>query len=208
MSDMTRPPRRQKLWRLFLMPGLVVIAALGWSAFWVYAASQVDASVDAWRAREAQSGRVYDCGKRSAAGFPFRFEVTCHDASVRLVAQTAGAAAPVEVRLGDILVVAQVYAPKLLIAEFTAPAAIDGPDGLALTMNWGKARSSIVGLPGIPQRVAIVFDDPAIDRSNRPVATPLARAKHIELHARVADGSAQDNPVVETALQIAGASVQ
>jgi hypothetical protein len=208
MIDITRRPRKQKLWRLFLMPGLVAIAALGWSAFWFYAASHVDANVDAWRAREAQSGRLYECGKRSVAGFPFRFEVTCKDASVRLVAQSADAATPVEVRLGDILVVAQVYDPKLLIAEFTAPAAIDGPDGLALTMNWGKARSSIVGLPGIPQRVAIVFEDAAIDRARRQVATPLARARHVELHGRLADGSGQDTPVIETALQIAGGSVQ
>src|SRR5438045_8732614 len=84
MSEIIRPPRKQKLWRLFLMPVLVLIAALGWGAFWVYAASQVDASVDAWRAREAQSGRVYDCGSRSVAGFPFRFEVTCNDVSVTL----------------------------------------------------------------------------------------------------------------------------
>src|ERR1041385_9219572 len=101
MSDILRPPRKQKLWRLFLMPVLVLIAALGWSAFWVYAASQVYADVDAWRAREAQSGRVFDCGSRSVSGFPFRFEVTCSDASVTLVSQTAGAAAPVKVRLGN-----------------------------------------------------------------------------------------------------------
>jgi hypothetical protein len=105
-------------------------------------------------------------------------------------------------------VVAQVYDPKLLIAEFTAPATISGPDRLALTVNWSKARSSIVGLPGPPERAAIVFDDPAIDRVNASVQTPLARAKHVELHARLADGSTQENPVIETALQIAGGSLR
>jgi hypothetical protein len=125
------------------------------------------------------------------------------------VSQTAGASqAPITAKLGEILVVAQVYDPKLLIAEFTAPATISGPDQLALTVNWSKARSSIVGLPAVPQRAAIVFDDPAIDRINAQVATPLARAKHVELHARLADGSAQDHPVIETALQIAGGSLQ
>ena len=34
--------------------------------------------------------------------------------------------APITARLGEILVVAQVYDPKLLIAEFTAPATISG----------------------------------------------------------------------------------
>ena len=209
MSNMTLAPRRRSLWRLFIMPLLVLVAALAWSAFWLYAASKVDETVDAWRAREAQSGRVYDCAKRSVAGFPFRFEVKCSGASVALVSQTAAASqAPVTARLGEILVVAQVYDPKLLIAEFAAPATITGPDQLSLTVNWSKARSSIVGLPAIPQRAAIVFDDPAIDRINAPVQTPLARARHVELHARLADGSAQENPVIETALQIAGGSLQ
>jgi hypothetical protein len=124
------------------------------------------------------------------------------------VSQSAGAAAPVEVRLGDILVVAQIYDPKLLIAEFSAPAAIIGPDGLALAMNWSKARSSIAGLPGVPQRVAIVFDDPALDRATGSVATPLARAKQLELHARLLDDPGQQGPVVETALQIAAGSLR
>jgi hypothetical protein len=125
------------------------------------------------------------------------------------VSQTAGAAqAPVTARLSDILVVAQVYDPKLLIAEFTAPATVSGPDQLSLMVNWSKARSSIVGLPAIPQRASIVFGDPAIDRVNGSVKTPLARAKHVELHARLADGSAQDHPVIETVLQIAGGSLQ
>ena len=207
MSDTVRPRRKQKLWRLFLMPALVTAAAAGWTAFWFYAASQVDANVEAWRAREAKSGRVYDCGKRSLAGFPFRFEVTCSEATVNLVSQSAGSRAPVTVRLGDILVVAQVYDPKLLIAEFSAPATI-AAEGLALTANWRTARSSILGLPGVPQRAAIVFEDPSIDRVNGQAATPLARADHVELHARLGEGAAQDGPVIESALQLTRASLR
>ena len=127
MSEITFAPRRRPLWRLFFMPVLLLIAAIGWSAFWFYAASQVDEKADAWRAQEAKSGRVYDCAHRSVAGFPFRLEVRCEGASVSLVAQTAGQLAtqtPVTAKLGEILVVAQVYDPKLLIAEFTAPATI------------------------------------------------------------------------------------
>jgi hypothetical protein len=208
MSEITLAPRRRSLWRLFIMPVLVLVAAIAWSAFWFYAASKVDETADAWRAREAKSGRIYECAKRSLAGFPFRFEARCSGASVALLSQTAGASQAITAKLDEILVVAQVYDPKLLIAEFTAPATVAGPDLPALTVNWSTARSSIVGLPGVPQRAAIVFDDPAIDRVNASVQTPLARAKHVELHARIADGSAQDHPVIETALQIAGGSLQ
>jgi hypothetical protein len=209
MSELTLAPRKQKLWRLFVAPVLVLVAAIAWSVFWFYAASQVDENVDAWRAREAKSGRIYECAKRSLAGFPFRFEVSCNGASVALVSQTAGASqAPITAKLSDILVVAQVYDPKLLIAEFSAPATISNPEGLSLTVNWSKARSSIVGLPAVPQRVAIVVDDPAIDRVNASVQTPLAHAKHVELHARLVDGVVQDHPAIETVLQISGGNLR
>src|SRR5207244_8204991 len=110
--------------RRFFMPALVLVAAVAWTGFWFYAASEVGVRADAWAAQEAKSGRIYDCGKRSVAGFPFRLEVRCDDASVSLVSQTAGSQAPFTAKLGEILVVAQIYQPQLLIAEFKAPAAI------------------------------------------------------------------------------------
>ena len=212
MSDMTLAPRRRPLWRLFIMPILLLIAAAAWSAFWFFAASQVDVRADAWRAQEAKSGRVYDCAKRSVAGFPFRLEVRCDGASVTLLSQTAAQAAtrsPITAQLGEILVVAQVYDPKLLIAEFTAPATIsDRGRQTSMIVNWSKAHSSVVGLPAVPQRASITFDDASVSRVDGPVQAPLAGAKHVELHGRLAEGAALDRPVIETVLQIAGGSVQ
>ena len=212
MSEMTLAPRRRPLWRLFIMPVLLVIAALAWSGFWFYAASEVDVKADAWRAQEAKSGRVYDCAKRSVSGFPFRLEVRCNGASVALRSQTAGQAAAqasFTAKLDEILVIAQVYDPKLVIAEFTAPATIaDRGQQPSISVNWSKARSSVVGLPAVPERASIVFDDPAIDRINGSAQTPLAGARHIELHGRLADGSSLDRPVIETVLKIEGGSVQ
>jgi hypothetical protein len=176
MPDMTPAPRRRPLWRLFLVPALVLVAALAWSGFWFYAASEVGVRADAWRAQEAKAGRVYDCANRSIAGFPFRFEVRCEGASVSLVSQTAGAQEAFTARLGEILVVAQVYDPKLLIAEFKAPATIsDRGASPSLMVNWRLGRASVVGLPAVPQRAAIVFDDPSIDRVNGSTQTAGAR---------------------------------
>ncbi len=212
MSDMTLAPRRRPLWRLFITPVLLLIAAAAWSAFWFYSASKVDETADAWRAREAKSGRIYDCASRSVAGYPFRLEVRCDGASVSLISQTAGQAAtqtPITAKLGEILVVSQIYDPKLLIAEFAAPATVyDRGQQPSMTVNWRTARSSVVGLPAVPQRISLVFDDSSIDRFNGSVQTPLARAKHIELHGRLAEGSALDHPVIETALNIEAGSVQ
>jgi hypothetical protein len=213
MSDRTLAPRRRPLWRLFIAPVLLLIAAMGWSAFWFFAASEVDAKADAWRAQEAKSGRVYDCAHRSVAGFPFRLEVRCDGATVALRAQTAEQAStgqpPVTAQLGEILVVAQIYDPKLVIAEFTAPATISDSSGQpSMAVNWSKARASVVGLPAVPQRASIVFDDPEIDRFNGSVQAPLLHAKHVELHGRLADGAAADHPVIETVLKVEGGSLQ
>ena len=142
------------------------------------------------RRRRNPAGSMIAASARSRV-IPFRLEVRCDDASVSLVSQTAAAQAPFTARLGEILVVAQIYDPKLLIAEFKAPATIaDRGQPPSLKVNWTLGRSSVVGLPAVPQRASIVFDNPSIDRVNGPVQTPLARANHVELHGRLAEGSA------------------
>ena len=209
MPDITPAPRRRPLWRLFILPALLVVAAIVWSGFWFYAASEVGVRADAWRAQEAKAGRIYDCGKRSVAGYPFRLEVRCEDASVTLVSQTAGAGAPFTARLGEIMVIASIYQPKLLIAEFKAPATIaDRGQPPSLKVSWSVGRSSVAGLPAVPERASIVFDNPSIERVNGPVQTPLARANRVELHGRLAEGSSIADPVIQTALQISGGSIQ
>jgi hypothetical protein len=212
MTDISLAPRRRPLWPVFIAPGLVLILAIAWSGFWFYSASRVDVMADAWRAREAKSGRVYDCARRSVAGFPFRLEIRCDGASVKLVAQTAGQPPlpPITAKLDEILAVAQVYDPKLVIAEFTAPAQIfeQGTQQPSFVVNWSKGRSSIVGLPAIPQRADIEFDDPTIHRLDGTMQVPLANAKHVELHGRIAQGSPGDHPDIESVLQINQGSIQ
>jgi hypothetical protein len=74
--------------------------------------------------------------------------------------------------------------------------------------NWSKARSSVVGLPAVPQRASIVFDDVSIERTDSSVQLVLARAKHVELHGRIAEDSSRDQPVIESVLRIESGSVQ
>ena len=206
MPDPNLAPRQRPLWPLFVAPALVAIAAIAWSGFWFYAAAKVDVVADAWRAREAKSGRVFDCAHRSVAGFPFRLEIRCDDVSVSLVSQMADQPpqAPVTARLGEVLTVAQVYDPKLVIAEFKAPARVfeQGAREPSFVVNWSKARSSMVGLPATPQRASIVFDDAAIDRLENAMAVPLASARHAELHGRIAEGSPADHPGIESVVRI------
>jgi hypothetical protein len=206
------PARRRRLWPVFIMPAVVLVLAIGWSAFWFYAASQVDVQFDGWRTREAKSGRTYECSNRSVAGYPFRLEVRCADPVISLTAQTAQQIAtrtPLTAKLKEILAIAQIYNPRLVIAEFTGPATV-ATTGQApfATAKWSLGRASVAGLPDIPQRVSLEFNDPAIDRLDGGNPTQLLRAKHLEWHGRLLDGSTPDNPVIETVLELTGASLQ
>lgn len=211
--DTTSPlaPRR-RLWPVFVAPALFFVVALAWSGFWFYAASQVDEKIDGWRAREAKSGRTYDCIDRKVGGFPFRLEVRCDGASISLVSQTPDQAAsktPMVAILRDILVVAQVYDPTRIIAEFTGPATVGerGADP-SMVAKWRLGHASIVGLPTAPQRFSIEFEEPTLDRIVAGSPTPFLGAKHLEVHTRLLEGSFTDKPVVETAIQFNAGSIQ
>jgi hypothetical protein len=162
----------------------------------------VDVQAEAWRAHEAKSGRIFDCEKRSVAGFPFRLEISCADPSVTLASQTAQATNQFTARLDQIMVVAQVYDPKHVIAEFSGPAAITDKNGQSFSANWKLGRASVFGLPDVPQRASVVFDSPSLARVDGSMQVPLAEAGHLELHGRLAEGAPKDAPVIETVVQI------
>jgi hypothetical protein len=206
MQDHTVLPQKRSRWPLFVMPGLLVLLGIGWTGFWFYASGQVGTQFDLWRAREAEAGRVYDCGKLNVGGYPFRFEVTCDNANVELISQTASRKLG-KAELNQILAVAQIYNPQLLIAEFTSPLTFtEQGEQQSLILNWKGSQASVYGLPKSPQRVSFVMDDPVLERSAGSVRTPLGRAKHVELHGRIAEGSAAENPVIDVALQLAQGS--
>lgn len=210
MRDIKVAPGRQPLRLLLAIPVLVLVGAIAWSGFWFYAASEANVAADAWRAREAKSGRIYDCANRRVTGFPFRLNVTCEGATVTLVSQSAGESAktPVTAKLRQIEATAQIYDPRRITAMFHGPATISAPGGPSLIAHWSKGQSSVVGLPETPQRVSLMFDNAVIDRLEGSSQVPLASAKHIELHGRIASGSPADHPVIESVLKITQGSIQ
>ena len=200
-------PTSRRLWPVFVMPGLVVVLAIGWSVFWYIASSEIGRQFEGWQAREARAGRVYKCGDLSVGGFPFRFEVNCANASASLSSQTASQA-PIQGRVARILAVAQVYNPKLMIAEFSSPATIVPQGGQSLTARWSLAQASVFGLPEEPQRVALVFDNPNVERIVSSVQSPFMHAKHVELHGRIVEGSVDNHPVIDAAVELDGATAE
>ena len=200
--SMSRSARRRS-WRyigtLVLFVGLIG----GWSWLWYDTAGRAEIAIEGWRAREAKVGRLYTCGSQSIGGYPFRIEVDCDKASALFRSNQA----PVEIKTSGILIAAQIYQPDLLISEFHGPLTIAEPGQAPnIVVNWKLAQSSVRGTPVAPERVSLVFDKPVVDRMTGGVEQKLLQARHIEIHGRIAEGSAANRPVVEIALRFDQAS--
>jgi len=204
MRDPTSLQSRRRTGLRYTILIFIVFAVIaGWTGFWKFAASRAQEAIDGWRAREARAGRIYDCGSQTIGGFPFRIEVNCREAS----ALFRGSEPPLELKTNSLVVMAQVYQPGLLISEFHGPLTV-GESGKSaeVIVDWKLAQSSLRGTPAAPSRASLVLDQPVIDRMNGGNRQNLLRAKHIEIHGRLAEGSVASNPVIEIAMQLDQAS--
>jgi len=208
------PVSRRRLWPVFVPLALVVALAIIWTGLWFYAASAAEATLAGWREREAKSGRIYSCTKQSIGGFPFRFEVSCSDPSAEL----PGSAPTIALKAADLKVVMQIYQPTLVISEFAGPLTIaEHGQPVSYVANWTLGQASVRGTPAAPERASIVFEQPTINRVGapstetqpyalRPNTTTVLKAARIELHGRIAEGSAFSNPVIELVLRLGAAA--
>jgi hypothetical protein len=195
--------RRRTGLRYTILLFIVFALAAGWTGFWKFAAGKAQETIEGWRAREAKAGRIYNCASQTVGGFPFRIEVNCEDAS----ALFRGSQPPLALKTNSLVMVSQVYQPGLLISEFHGPLTIGEPEKSPdIIADWKLAQSSVRGTPVAPVRASFVFDGPAVDRMNGGDRQNLLRAKHIEVHGRIAEGSAASKPVIEIALQLNQAS--
>lgn len=195
---------RRRTGRRYAILVFVVLAAIaGWAGFWKFAADKTQQTIDGWRAREARSGRIYNCGSEDLGGFPFRIEVTCAQASALFRSNEP----PIELKADSLLVVAQVYQPGLIISEFRGPLTAGEPGKQPeFFARWKLAQSSVRGTPAAPQRASLAVDEPVVERVHDSVRQDLLRARHVEVHGRIVEGSVTNKPVIEVAVQLDQAS--
>jgi hypothetical protein len=192
------PRRRSARW-LYLTLAVIIVVG-GWVAFWFYAADRANQAIAGWLEREARVGRVYSCGSQSLGGFPFRIEVRCTQAGVELRQMQPA----MSVRMGDILIAAQIYQPTLLIGEWSAPLTVSElGQSPRMSANWTLMQTSVRGRPRAPERISVVLDNPSLDQLTGGAPDRVASAKHTEIHARMASGSMQDRPVIDIAVRAA-----
>jgi hypothetical protein len=197
------PPARRSRW--IVAPLLIVILlALAWSGLWLWASRVADAQIAAWIEREAAVGRVYNCASRTIGGYPFRIELRCTEPAVEL----RGQGTPVTIKAREILAVAQVYQPTLIIAEVTGPMTVaDASGALSLTADWTLLQASVRGLPATPERISLVFDAPKLRRTGESDADALIQADRIEFHVRQGADFRADAPLFDLGSRLSNAVI-
>jgi hypothetical protein len=180
-------------WLIAMPTAILVLLGIIWSGFWYWSSDAAEATMVAWRAREAEAGRVYNCATTAFGGYPFRIEVNCAEPSVD-DRRTA-----LSVHAHNLAAVAQVWDPTLVIGEIAPPLAA-GPLGGAptATMDWTLAQASLRGTTGAPQRLSVIVDNPRLAAA--PSGESLAAADHMELHGRFVTESTPGYPVLDLAL--------
>lgn len=195
--------RRRRTWPLYApVIGIVVLAVL-WTGLWFHASGVAQETLKGWFEREAKAGRIYSCGSQNIGGFPFRIELRCTPASMEWRSMQP----TVFLKTAGLLVAAQVYQPSLLISEFTGPLTMGEADGRpSFIADWKLLQTSVRGGPVLPERVSVAVDRPSFDAVSASGNETLFRATHAELHGRIVQGSALDNPIIDLALSLKGAT--
>ena len=193
-------PRRRP-WLIATPLILVLVLGAVWGGVWFFAASEAEKRMNAWREQQAGAGRKFDCATQSVGGYPFRIEVRCAGATVEL----QDTRPPIAIKLKEILAVAQVWDPKLLIAEFTGPLTVAEPGQQPhVVASWSLAQASVRGTPATPERASIVVDGLKLEGAT--AGQVLFDSRCAEFHARMQYGSWPHNPAIDLAVKLAAAA--
>lgn len=183
------PSRRVSRIGLYLPTLLLLALMIGWSGFWIYSSRIAGQALADWRAAEQARGRVWSCENESIGGFPFRIELTC----AKVALERAGAQGAQRVSVGGLTALAQIYAPKLILADLVAPLR-DETSGA--TLSWTGMRASIRLADGL-ERVSLA------GRGLAWSAGPAqGEAETAELHLRPDPQRAADDAAVDFALRL------
>ena len=191
--------QKSRSWLIVLPTAILVLLGTVWSAFWYWSTNAAEATMTAWRAREAEAGRVYGCATTNFGGYPFRIEVNCAEPSVD------DRATALSIRAHNLAAVAQVWDPTLVIGEIAGPLTVAPLGGSpTATVDWTLAQASLRGTPGAPERLSVVLDKPNL--ATAPSGGSLVAAEHLELHGRFAAESTPGHPVLDLALDLKNAT--
>ena len=174
--------RRSRFW-LYTPFVLLLLVAVAWSVGWFLIRNRAGEAVDAWLAAEARAGRQWTCPDRTIGGYPFRIEIVCRTLDLKQGAVTAS--------FGRVEAVAQVYNPRLVVAEIDGP--LRATDGrVTAQAQWDLLQASIHLTPGGLQRLSLAARAPSLAVTGLTPNEIATSSRSLELHLRPNPSRTQD----------------
>jgi hypothetical protein len=197
------PPRRRRLWPFLALAAVVIAVPAAWNLLWNYAASIANETLAGWIKREAALGRVYACDSLTTGGFPFGIVMRCDKAAAAFNSNHP----PFNVNASGFIFSAQLFRPTLLNGQIDGPVTLTDPGGPPIfRANWSKAQVTLLGVPPEPERASIALAGPRLDRLAGSDSGMIFQADRLDLEGRIIQGSARNNPVIETTGRFAAAT--
>lgn len=191
-SMLSSGSRRGGRLALYLPLIAFLVAAIGWSALWLYGRYRVTQEIEAAFLREAARGREWTCPNQSITGYPFRIVLRCDQPRFK---GTAGAGS-LEGQLKSLTVIAMTasaLSAAHVITEAEGPLTLrDSGDGGGLTMTWKTARSSVRGASSRLERFSLEVEAPVISVSAPGFQELKISGEKLGLH--LAEGTNQAEP--------------
>jgi len=156
---------------LYLPTGLLLLLAIGWSGFWAFASNKADEALSTWMVAEKANGRTWECAGKEIGGYPFRIELQC--ASIKF------ASTHMKADLGAFHAAAQIYSPKLILADVSGPLQINSA-GVQNIFSWANMRVSL-RFNGALERFSMNISD---FKAGELADSALLTAKMVEFHLR------------------------
>lgn len=172
--------------RKILALGLVVaLIVLAWSVAWFWAAGEARQQIAALAGNDAETAPRLTCGSLNVGGFPFRFDVSCADATLQSGDET--------ITIKAVKASVMVYNPTHVLFSAEAPYAManaftGSSSRFDFTGLSGSARlitdDFVQGLSGAGWRIGRVSVAADAVTWNDTVLTDIlqARADHVEAH--------------------------
>ncbi|PVE26072.1 DUF2125 domain-containing protein [Microvirga sp. KLBC 81] len=188
--------RRSRFW-LYTPFVLLLLVAIAWSVVWFFIRNRATEALDAWLEAEAQKGRQWTCTDRTIAGYPFRIEIVCNTLDLKQGAVTAS--------FGRTEAIAQVYQPRLVIAEIAGPLRVS--DGkVNVQGQWTLMQASIHASPTGLQRLSIAANAPRFNVTGLLPQEIATSGERLELHLRPNPSRASEK-AYDAALSVKQASI-
>ncbi len=192
----TQARRHSRFW-LYTPFVLLLLVAVAWSVAWFFIRDRAGDMLDTWLASEATQGRQWTCADRTIAGYPFRIELVCPALTLKQ--------GTVNASFGRVEAIAQVYQPRLVIAEIGGPLRVT--DGRATVQgSWDVLQASIHATPTGFQRLSLAATNPKLTVAGLTPQEIATSGQRLEMHLRPNPNRVQDK-AYDAAFAIRQASI-